>query len=95
MPSSYEKIKQYVEEEIRKKENGYPEETLVNPFTIPFATMSESHAKHIRRLEESIHELELASGKDIKQLTRMFLSGWTLNPPRELTPSFREFLDSL
>ena len=94
MPDSYEKLRQYVMEEIRKKENGYPEETVVNPFTIPFATMSDSYTKHIRRLEESIHELEVASGKDIKQLTSMFLSGWTLNPPKEFT-SFREFLDSL
>ena len=91
MPDSYEKLRQYVMEEIRKKENGYPEETVVNPVINPFNIPP---SRHIRRLEEVIHNLEVASGKDIEQLTRMFLSGWTLNPPKEFT-SFREFLDSL
>ena len=53
------------------------------------------YSDSIRCLEERVSKLEQVSGKSMDELIELFAAGWTLNPPRELTPSFREFLDSL
>lgn len=110
MPSSHEKIKQYIEEEMRKKDNTYPEENnlpdLGKKLEDDGFRYEMRHGKRylvyapdrmsniVRRTEEKIYKLKQVSGKSIDELIGLFAAGWTLEPPKEY-PSFREFLDSL
>ena len=42
-------------------------------------------AKNIRRIDESVMELEQVSGKTIEELVELFASGWELRPPTKVS----------